>query len=94
MKRAPPGLKHAKLCQCQRCVAQRFAAYQDRIDSYLKMGIVPRSAAQTVMVKKYTVKPHFRRNSTPHGFRQRASRRGGGVHKEPAQTEDGRCHKK
>jgi hypothetical protein len=44
-------------------VAQRFAAYQDRIDSYLKMGIVPRSAAQTVMVKKYTVKPHFRRNS-------------------------------
>lgn len=55
---------HPKLCQCGNCVNRRFEDYQERIESYLKQGIVPRSIEQTVMVKRYEVAPHFRRN--PH----------------------------
>lgn len=57
-----PG-RHVKVCQCAPCVARRWTEYKERIDAYAKQGIIPKTAEATVMVKKYTVKPHFRRNS-------------------------------
>lgn len=53
---------HTKLCQCEKCLARRWDEYKDRIDTYAKKGVVPHSVDQTVMVKQYTVRPHFRRN--------------------------------
>lgn len=61
MKEAP----HPKLHQCRECVALRFERFIERLEAFKdKTGVTPSNADQTVMVKKYTVRPHFRRN--PH----------------------------
>lgn len=59
MSQAP---SHPKHCQCKACIARRTDAYIEKIDGYAKTGVIPRSVDQTVMVREYTVKPHFRRN--------------------------------
>lgn len=61
MKESP----HKKLCQCHYCVTLRFERFHERLEAFKdKTGVMPSNADQTVMVKKYTVRPHFRRN--PH----------------------------
>ncbi len=54
---------HPKLCQCEKCVAQRFSAFQDRIKTFRTENRVgPTNADQTVPVRSFTVRAHFRRN--------------------------------
>lgn len=56
---------HPKKCQCRSCVDMRFSSFVDRIKSFRKeTGAAPASPLQTVFVKEYRVRPHFRRN--PH----------------------------
>lgn len=57
--------EHSKLCQCRACADRRFDAFADRMKAFVKeTGAQPRNPEQTVMVRQFTVRAHWRRN--PH----------------------------
>lgn len=57
--------KHPKRCECAPCVARRFDSWLEGFEAFeAKNHIRPTNPDQTVFVKKYTVRPHFRKN--PH----------------------------
>lgn len=54
---------HAKLCQCRSCADIRFDAFTDRMKAFVReTGAKPNNPAQTVMVRQFTVRAHWRRN--------------------------------
>ena len=54
---------HPKGHQCPVCIQARFDEFVDRLEAFEKHnGVRPASAEQTVMVKRYSVRAHFRRN--------------------------------
>lgn len=55
--------RHMKLCGCSDCVARRFNEFIARLETFEgKYHIQPVSPDQTVAVKTYRVRSHFRRN--------------------------------
>src|SRR5262245_1225574 len=59
------GAEHGKLCQCRTCADQRFDSFLERMEGFVKKtGTRPTNPEQTVAVKSFTVRAHWRRN--PH----------------------------
>jgi hypothetical protein len=57
------GSAHTLLCQCNACVERRFEAFVERMEGFVKKtGARPTNASQTVMVKSFNVRAHWRRN--------------------------------
>lgn len=56
---------HPQLCQCDGCAGARFERVVENLEVFTKAnGIRPTNSEQTVMVKSFRVRAHFRRN--PH----------------------------
>lgn len=54
---------HVRLCQCKPCVAARYEMFLESISAFTREeGVLPSNPDQTVMVRRYSVRPHFRRN--------------------------------
>lgn len=54
---------HTKLCQCPDCVSRRYERFVETLTAFEeKNGIKPTNADQTVCVKSFRVRSHFRRN--------------------------------
>ena len=55
---------HTKLCQCNECAGRRFNEFVARLEVFeSKNHIQPTSPDQTIAVKPFRVRGHFRRNS-------------------------------
>lgn len=66
---------HSKLCQCQPCVTRRYDRFLEALEGFeAKNHVRPVNPDQTVMVKRYSVRAHFRRN--PHHLQSDEGLRG------------------
>ena len=55
--------EHPEHHQCPECIERRFNLFIERVEAFeAKNGVKPSNADQTVMVKTYRVRAHFRRN--------------------------------
>lgn len=55
--------EHPENHQCPACIERRFSLFIERLEAFeQKNGVRPTNPDQTVAVKRYTVRAHFRRN--------------------------------